>query len=206
MNKYETLTQEQKAFILDELVKEPGNVDPKIILLINRLTRPAKADVFAFENFKQERRVFGKFYSGLELYLRLAIFLEYKYNYLDPTAREILNLVVKKSGEVFLARRVQGKLRGTLVTKKYFDNITNVFEPYQFLKRWYQHFAPEKSKESIQGIAEKYSGYECVAFNRMYQKYVDPEWECKPLWFTSEFRFTSQGEKQTMDEYYELHP
>lgn len=202
MEKYRTLTQQQKAFILDQLVKDKAILNKAV-----ELSTPIKVDVFKFESFKTEKKVFEKFYSGLELYLRLAIFLEYKYNYLSVENRDVLDFRVdKKTGKVLLVKRVNGKLKGTPTGKKYFDEITNVFEPYHIIKRWYEHFDPERPKKNVLNLAEKYSGYEDAAFNKMYKKYVDEEWISKPLWFTAEFRTTSKGEKQTMEEYYQLHP
>lgn len=168
-----------------------------------------RIDIFNFIKYKREYNIFALFYSGLELYLRTAIFLDYKYNYLSKANRAVVKMMIsKKTGKPLLLRRDEpGTFKGRVLNKKYFDDFTNVFEPKRLMKMWYLHFQPGKLQQGfLDDALEKYREYEDVAFNKMYKVYVDKDWTSKPLWFTKEYRHTSSGEQQTMLDFYKLHP
>jgi hypothetical protein len=166
-------------------------------------------DIFDFDTYKNEYEIFALFYSGLELYLRTAIFIDYKYNHLSEENRGIIRIVIsKKTGRPLLVKRNEkGVKYGTVLKKKYFDNFTNVFEPEHLFTAWYIHFQPEKlEKENyVSDTLERYAGYEDVAFNKMYRLYVDSDWVYQSIWFTKKYRISSSGVKQTMKQFYKLH-
>jgi len=160
-------------------------------------------DIFDFVKYHEEYEILSRFYSDLELYLKTAIFLDYKYNYLREKDRSVLDIrISEKSGKVLLVPA--GSQRGKVLKQKYFDTFTNVFEPHHLLKAWYKHFAPEKleNKNWLAATEEKYAGHEDVAFSKMYIIYVDPEYQPRSIWFTSETRITPRGEVQSMVDFY----
>lgn len=196
MDDYEQLSSQQKAAVLDSLVYagelfteenlpflleaisqhavvEKAKVTSKKPLVKKGKPLAAKVDIFDFVTFKKEYAALACLYSGLELHLRTALLLDYKYNYLAKEDRHILNLVVsKKTGKPLLAyTNPEGKLVGKPVTKKYMNNFTNVLEPYYIFKKWYQHYNPSKldDKKFLKDTLEKYQGHEDVALNKMYR-------------------------------------
>jgi len=70
--------------------------------------------------------------------------------------------------------------------KAFLERMTDVFEIQGMLIKWYQHFNPEKEDLSkfTEQILERYTTCEDVLFNRLYRKYVNPQWsEKSKLWF-----------------------
>lgn len=164
-----------------------------------------KVDIFDHSKFPKDVEVLQYFYSGLEFYLRAAIFLSYKYNHLSPKNRDILDIRINKrtGNPVIVKLTKRGNRRGFVLEKDWVDNITDVFEPYYLLKNFYKHHNPEKLKGNyLQDILKKYCEYEDVAFNKMYRMYVDPNWDYQPLWFTKKTRTTTAGKRELMIDYY----
>lgn len=226
MDLYETFTAQQKAAVLDKLVynselfeEENFKILEQVIISIggaNKIVEkqstkniPQKveqaADIFDFEKYQEEYEIFSMFYGGLELYLRCAIFLDYKYNHLQEKDRKVVEFCIsKKTGHVLQVVRNGNKKVGRPLTKSYLNEFTNVFETVHLFEAWYLHFDPSRI-ENIEHTLERYEQHSDVLWNRMYRKYVDEDWVYKPLWFTEKSRITSQGRKQTMVQYYKTH-
>lgn len=226
MDLYESFTVEQKAAVLDKLVYNSelfeeknfklleqavtsiGGVKKKVQKKKKKVPKPeATVDIFDFEKFEAEYEVFSTFYEGLELYLRCAIFLDYKYNHLQEKNRKIVEFCIsKKTGHLLqVIRKSDGTKVGRPLTKTYLDQFTNVFETVHIFEAWYLHFDPSRDEENIQCILDRYEQHSDVVLNKMYRKYVDEDWVYKPLWFTEKTRITSGGKRETMVRYYKTH-
>jgi hypothetical protein len=206
----ELFTEENLIFLEEAIASThtedtlPATVHPKEKSQTNEI------DIFDFDFYNLEHNSLTPYFSGLELLLRTAILIDYRHNHLSEEGRNVMKIVIsKKTNKPLLEYQTkEGEKRGKVLTKKYFDNFTNVFEPRHLMEKFYLHFAPEKLEDRIflKNALKKFKGYEDVAFNKMYKIYVDEDWVAKPLWFTEKYRNTSKGVKQTMVKFYELHP
>lgn len=222
MDIYEVLSAEQKAAVLDKLIynselfeEENFRILEQAITSVEGVKKKVEkkqhkveviVDIFDFEKFRDEYEVFSTFYEGLELYLRCAIFLDYKYNHLQEKDRKIVEFCIsKRTGHLLQVVRTGKKKVGRPLMKSYLDDFTNVFETTHIFEAWYLHFDPSRDEENIYGILDRYEQHSDVVLNKMYRKYVDKDWVYKPLWFTEKTRITSRGRRQTMVQYYQLH-
>ena len=131
-------------------------------------------DIFDFTKYAEEYNMIRNLFSGLELFLRASLIIDYKYNYLSEKDRNILTL------------SLNGK-EDPLIKKKFIKEITNVLEPAYIMLQWYRHFALDKLQSDpgvVARVLDKYQGNEDIAFNQMYRKRVDPNYRYTPLWFT----------------------
>lgn len=130
--------------------------------------------IFDFVTYKKEFNYMKTYFNGLELYLRTALFIDYKYNHMS-----------KKNRNVF-ETQIQEKPKKN--RKKYIETVLNVFEPLYLITQWFRYFIPTRLIERPQyvfTIAEKYKHHIDAMFNRMYKARVDPEWdEEAKLWFS----------------------
>src|SRR5690606_17265239 len=122
--------------------------------------------------YEAEYQLMSEFFSDLELYLRTALLIDYKYNHLASKDRNIVDnaLATKSSHET---------------KKKFLEDFTDVIEPAYVIVMWYKHFLSDtlvSDPEVIGRVLARYIGYEDVAFNRMYRKRVDEMHELSPLW------------------------
>ncbi len=127
-------------------------------------------DVFDPET--NEYALMEKYFSGPELLIRTANLIMYK------------NYIFKQSGQKGIDELEQ-QIKSSKSPKKFLTDITDTFEYKELLKKWYNHFAKElNTKKHIDDILIRYTDAENVLFNRLYIKYVDPDWdERAPLWF-----------------------
>jgi hypothetical protein len=136
-------------------------------------------DIFAFENYPQDFGLFSQYFTGIELYLRLANWIQYKYEYLREYEME------KLDNEVYRVTNI----------KKFLEDITGTFEPREILERWFKHFKPIlNTTEKIDETLERYYLCEDVLFNKLYRTHVDNNWVYVPLWFADCPRKTKTGE------------
>jgi predicted NAD-dependent protein-ADP-ribosyltransferase YbiA (DUF1768 family) len=165
--------------------KEPEKSSPKIkppkTKTIETEDIGAGVDIFDFDKYKKDYDMVAKYYTEnkLELLLRAAIYIDYKYNYIKKTSdRTILDKSVQKGG------------------KQYLDTILDVFEPRYLLVKFYKHQGSDKADdpEWLDEILIKYANHEDKMFNRIYRRYYDEDWVNKPLWFTVD------------EAWYETHP
>src|SRR5205085_1077665 len=88
-------------------------------------------DIFDFEKYNHEYEFMKKYFSDLELVLRTALFIDYKYNHLDPKNNTVFEDKVKE--------------KKTLKAQKEFIELTlDALEPLYVLAQWYRHFYPDK--------------------------------------------------------------
>ncbi len=130
-------------------------------------------DVFDFKTYFNDFLLFTRYYYGLELYLRLAIWINYKYEYLqNEEERDTLDQEFQQSKN----------------KKEYIDSMTEAFEIHSFVEKWYQHFNPNKLKPGfVDYVMNKpqYLAHPDFLFNQLYRKYVDREWNLLTiLWFS----------------------
>ena len=123
-------------------------------------------DVFDFESYPKESELFSRYYKDVEYMLRLAIFLDYKYNHIKDKSERL-------------------ELDAEANTKQYLKDLTDMFDTEKFLERFYEHYNPERM-EDIDSIAKKYIYCEDIMFGRLYKKYVDDDYKPVPLWFHDE--------------------
>lgn len=130
-------------------------------------------DVFDFKTYFKDFLLFTRFYCGLELYLRVAIWLNYKYEYIvEDGERDTLDQELEQRKN----------------KKEYLDSLTDTFEPKTFVEKWYQHFNPNKIQPGfIDYVMNKpqYLAHPDYLFNQLYRKYVEREWDLLTiLWFS----------------------
>lgn len=133
--------------------------------------------------------------------LRFAIYVDYKYNYLDKSEQKKLQIQKsRKTGKALLVSEGKGKV----LTKSYFDELTSVFEPRRLLEMWYAHFNPYKENidEVIENALIKYVEYEDVVFNKLYRMYVDENAKMEPLWFSKKYRPRKDGTRELLSDFY----
>ncbi len=127
--------------------------------------------IFDFNTYKLEHNLMKQYYSGLELMLRTALFIDYKYNHLPPAENTIFEQQIKKHKN----------------KKEYINTVLDVFEPLYIVTQWFSYYAPEKLKnpEFIPKTMEKYKNHTDVMFNRMYKARFDSKWsDTTKLWFS----------------------
>ena len=123
-------------------------------------------DLFDFETYKEDYDLFVPHFVGIELLLRVAIWISYKYGRLDHEERlEFMDEYNTKQNKC-----------------EWLENFTDVFEPQQLLYSWIKHFNPDRLKD-FNKISNNYSFVIVLYFNRAYRRYFDPEWVDITLWF-----------------------
>jgi hypothetical protein len=146
-----------KSDIISYIIK---NLNPKI-------------SIFDFDTYKHEYDYMKTYYSNLELMLKTALFIDYKYNHLPPENNTIFEQQIEKKSK---------KDR-----KKYIEKVLNVFEPLYLVTEWFQHFAPEKLVNNPSfaiNAVNKYENHISLMFNRMYKARFDKNWpDDTKLWF-----------------------
>lgn len=132
-------------------------------------------DIFDFDTYSDEYTLMSKYFSDLELVLRTALFIDYKYNYLNPKDKDVFEKQLNTK---------EGKK-----AKREFIRLTlDVFEPLYLVTQWYRHFNPqalEENPKKAEQTVDKYKFHIDVMFNRMYKARFDPDWdEETKLWFS----------------------
>jgi hypothetical protein len=123
-------------------------------------------DLFDFDTYAEDYILFSQYFVDLELVLRTAIWISYKYGRLDPEER----------------RELMQEYNTKFAKGQWLENLTDVFEHQQLLYSWMKHFNP-RLLENFTKISTNYQHYPGLYFNRAYRRYVDPEWIDAPLWF-----------------------
>jgi len=123
-------------------------------------------DLFDFHTYKEDYDLFVPHFVGVELLLRVAIWISYKYDRLDSEERvELMDEYNTKQNKY-----------------EWLENFTDVFEPQQLLYSWIKHFNPNLLKD-FNKISNNYRHHPGLYFNRAYRRYFDPEWVDINLWF-----------------------
>lgn len=180
--------KESKKEIMKEkmirLKKEKKDIDEETIL--------EGVDIFDFDTYNKEFDLMKKYFDGLELYLRTALFIDYKYNHLSEKDRNIVEETLKKKTD---------KL-------EYIVSMFDVFEPLYLLSHWFNHFAPEKLKKNPnhpKELLQKYNIHIDVLFNRLYKFRIDKSWdEHHQLWFSNDETKNKEIEKEDEEESEEI--
>lgn len=125
-----------------------------------------KIDPYDFDSYADDFELFSEFFEDYELYMRLPVWILYKYDYIqNQKDRSILDNDVRI-------------IKDYKKTKFYLRNITNVYEPKELLKYWFLHFNPQKANdEHIESIIFKYRTYEELLFARLYRNYINPDFD-----------------------------
>lgn len=146
--------------------KEEVESDPHDL---RQLLELSSIDPFDHVKYQDDYCLFNQYFTDIELYLRLASWLLYKYAYLNSeSARYKLMLEVKKS----------------LNQKATLESLSESFDNDGMLAYWYLHFNPAKATiQHITEIRARYHTNEDYLFNRLYRTYVDKEHRDRPLWF-----------------------
>ena len=136
-------------------------------------------DWFDFVTYKAEFDLLKKYYSGIELYLRTAVFIDYISHLNDKEKETLLSEIKKKEGS------------STASAKAYLNKILDMVDLNALVKKWYDHFNKEKgiTVKQVDELLLKYNSWESTLFNRLYKTYVDSTHDtAKPifLWFGSD--------------------
>lgn len=152
------------------VVSQPAITIPEDIITEGENIINEGVDVFDFKTYAAEHKLLSKYFDGLELMLRCALLIDYKYNHLAENDR---NTVEEKLSTKKRKHR-----------KAYLETVLDTFEPLYLITKWFSHFYPDKSQDAIVVTWNKYKHHLSVLFNRMYKKRIDPEWcETTKLWF-----------------------
>ena len=151
------------------------------------ITPPKKSeiDVFDFDLYTDEFELFSKYFEKINLYLRLGIFLKYKYEILKTEEqRDALNASIDQEVE-------KGNIGSTdiytfrnIIT--YLKSLTDKVDVPDLLRRWFEHFDPKKLEEKkfIKNKLDEYEFCEDKLFVRLYRKYVENDIpKDMSLWF-----------------------
>lgn len=129
-------------------------------------------DVFDFVKYKNEYELFAMFYKGLELQIRAANFITYKYCWLkEEKDRRILE------NEIYTNK--DGSNREAI--KNYLDLMSNLTDNYQLLWSWYKHYNPSVMW-NVTNLYNKWNNHMSHFFNNLYIRYVDEDAERVDLW------------------------
>lgn len=146
-----------------------------ILDVVVEITREKDNDIPSMFDFLDDAMYeeFAKFFSELELMLRMASYKIYKL-YLartNPNTDEEAKLI--------------SEYNNTDKKKEFLERITDVIEPVDLLVRWYDYYNPAKLEDlvTLDRVITRYQGCYDVMFSRLYKKYVDEEYIDKPLWF-----------------------
>jgi hypothetical protein len=128
-------------------------------------------DAFDFVKYKNEYDLFRKYFTGLELYLRTAIYILYKYEYITNLNDRLL---------------LDKEMNNSTEQATDLELLTDSFEPKELVMKWYYHFNPDRDnlESFVDDLLSKHIGCENVVFNSLYKKYVDSSWNrYTELWF-----------------------
>jgi hypothetical protein len=147
-------------------------------------SKKSEIDVFDFDLYADEYELFSKYFEKINLYLRLALFLKYKYEILKTEEqRDALNSSIDREIE-------KGKIGADIYTFKdiitYLKSLTDKIDIPDLLRRWYEHFDPEKLEEKkfLKNKLNEYEFCEDKLFVRLYRKYVENDISKETsLWF-----------------------
>lgn len=115
-------------------------------------------DPFDFNKYKDDYNILSKFFNDADLFIRLAIWIDYKYDRLTTEEERIdLDEQLDKSDDKI----------------GFLDNITSLYIPDKMLAYWYLHFSPDKARiDLIDEISKRYSRNYDLLWDRLYKRYV----------------------------------
>ncbi len=135
-------------------------------------------DIFDFASFKEEHELMKQYYSDLELMLRTALLIDYKYNHLALDGRKAFDdkLESKKTKQA---------------KKEFLDLVFDVSEPLYLVTQWYRHFLPSKleNPDFVENLLETHKVHLSGMFNKMYRGRIDKNWPLDTrLWFDGDYK------------------
>lgn len=137
-------------------VEEPSRLE-MIIELIVYMKKMNEIDIFDFERFKDELKLFKKYFKDSELVFRLANYISYKYNWIKIEP---------------LRKKIEQKIKESKNPKKELEIITDTINLEEILMSFYKHYNKDKADEDyIEYILNKYNTCENVLLNKLYNKY-----------------------------------
>jgi len=117
-------------------------------------------DIFNFSGYSNIYDIFKKHFVGIELYLRAANFIDYVYNS-NKSSTQINKIINDLKSH----------------NKNHLELLTDVVVLDEMLFKWYEHFNKTNANyDFIDETLVKYNLCEDVLWNRLYKKYVDPDW------------------------------
>lgn len=115
-------------------------------------------DPFNFEKYPKDREILEKYFKESQFYVRLAIWILYKYNWLK-TDQERLEL--------------QQQYEKANNKKVFIDDLTSVYVPDELLMYWFRHFNPSKAEVNhVLKVISKYNNHLDEMWRRLYKKYI----------------------------------
>ena len=154
---------------LQDTASESGSTIEEVVSNVLK-----SVDIFDFDDVHRKSfNRFRGFYSGVELFLRSAVYASYK------------NYLFLQQGESAI-QNLDASIAMSMNPKKLVDKITNMVDIQALLASWYLHYNPDMILKTEE-ILEKFVTCEDVLFNRLYRKYVDknPGKPDQKLWFAS---------------------
>ena len=104
-------------------------------------------DIFAVDNYPEDKALFTKHFKDLELLLRLATWIEFIYVY---SVKEGSN-----EGSNKVRKELVNKYDKAKDKKKFLEEMTDIFLPKQMLESWYLHHNPDKVDKDMEKSMEK---------------------------------------------------
>jgi hypothetical protein len=136
---------------------------------------PKNYDAFDENKFKDEYDIFAIYFTGIEKLIRIFEWIKYNHGY---------NFKPQDRTKLIEELHNQGSYENK---KKYLETLTDIGDPFEFLSAWYNHYDPSKNNSKhINHLLNNYSGCFGVLYNKLYKKYVNPNWEAVDLWIDDE--------------------
>lgn len=130
------------------------DADGYVVIVLER----GKIDPFDFETYKKEYALFSKYFENSDLYIRVANWILYKYEYLKTDAQR---------------KKLYDELNNASDRQSFLDKMTTVTDVGLIAKRWYLHFNPDKAGDDhINLILTKYSSDILKLWKNLYFEYV----------------------------------
>ena len=123
-------------------------------------------DIFDFDKFSHIRDVLKPHYTGIELYFKTAIVIDY--------------LMCNTSSPQFINEFINSFIK--CPDLKLVDTVGKTFSKPIILAKMYAHLGMRLTVD-VELILQKYKTYENELFNRIYRKHVDPNHVTQILWF-----------------------
>lgn len=143
-------------------------------------------DLFDFTTYKEDFELLSKYYSHLELYLRTAIWIAYKYSRLQ-TDDERSELMRDLAYTKMYSNTINGDVEITLIERpnirEWLNMMTNSFEKEQLVYSFYKHFEPNNYEQKAENLYAKYQDRLETLFNKAYKRYVNRNHRDQNLWF-----------------------
>lgn len=115
-------------------------------------------DIFDFEKYQEDFSLLSQYFDGVELYLRTANWIMYKYIRLTTDEERA---------------ELHSDLEKQVNKHDWLSGFTSLMDTLQLLWSWFKHFRPHLL-DTVISKHEKFSRHMSYVFNKVYRLHVDP--------------------------------